>query len=113
LALTPVGSGCSFLLVDGPPPPDKRDYRFYCSRSEAYPVADGIAAGSSLGWLAYTASKDDPRDQGVTASRRSEIALGLGLFALFVASAVVGNNWVSECRAAMDEQARNPPAPHL
>ena len=102
----PLNAGCSFLLVDGPPPPEKRDYPFYCSRSMTYPILDGIAAPLSLLWLNRSLDRDDEPPGQRQLSRNNEAALSAGLTALFIASAAFGVHWVAQCRSAMDAQAQ-------
>ena len=110
IAAAPFNAGCSFLLVDGPPPPEKREYPFYCSRSMAHPLLDVLGAG--LAFAAYGHfSDDDDGSPGVEPSRRNDAAVSLALVPILVVSTVVGIHRVTECRSAMDAQAQNPPRP--
>ncbi len=106
--VAPVTSGCSFLLVDGPPPADKREYRFYCTRSPLFPALDALGTVLSAARLAYVYDMEPDNQAGSELFRREYVSWNAGLIALYLASAVAGSSWVSSCRSAMDawESAR-------
>jgi hypothetical protein len=109
LSILPATGGCSFLLVDGPPPPDKRDMRFYCTRSIAIPVVDGIGVGLSAVGLARVMSENAADYEGGARGQRNDALLIAGLLGALAASSVVGALWVTDCRAAMNAYDQAPP----
>jgi hypothetical protein len=93
-------SGCSFVLVDGPParssaalaepgaPPPPS-----CTDSYVVPAIDGVVAmGAFLGFVYFAASDDDMKEVGMFV----EGALATG----FTVSALRGRGQVKRCRAA-------------
>lgn len=103
----PIAGGCSFLLVDGPPPPEKREYRFYCTRSALYPALDGLGTALSLARLAYVHEMDPADGPEVEIFSRTHLGWNAILIGVYAASAIAGGLWVSECRSAMDTWSVN------
>jgi hypothetical protein len=98
----PTAGGCSFLLVDGPPPPEKREYRFYCTRSALYPALDGLGAALSGARLAYVYEMDPAAGREAEIFSRTHLGWNAVLIAVYFVSAIAGGLWVSDCRSAMD-----------
>ncbi|MDH5674457.1 MAG: hypothetical protein OEZ06_20185 [Myxococcales bacterium] len=96
----PLLTGCSFLFVTSAPDKVIPGVQPTCTTSAVAPFVDlGVAAfqGVRTG-LAMAA---DGRDyNGVPISREVDIALGVGLGALFIASAAYGFSKTSECEDA-------------
>ena len=99
--LAVANSGCSFLFVTPPPSQYKQPVarpEANCSTSVAAPVVDGIIGGYQLVRTAYALQADDRDYTNVPISRGADIALGVGLSALFIASTVYGGVNVSQCK---------------
>jgi hypothetical protein len=104
-----VGSGCSALIVDGPPPVDVRPtVDFECTRTPVVPILDFIAANIAAFRLFQDASLDDAQFQGRTLSRDQDLLVSVGALTGFFVSAGVGFARVRECEAATDERLRHP-----
>lgn len=103
LAMTPVGSGCSFLFVDGPPAQADRMPFFTCSTSAGWPVVDVVLAGlEGLGTIINASQPDSYyTDMNNGLSKGEYVAIGLGWTALFAVSAITGFSRVSDCNAAL------------
>ena len=95
LLLPFVASGCSLLFVDGPPDGYQDMDDFYCTEGSFAPSADFLIAGTfAMGAFAQEGSKGGAFVGGVVG------------IALVGASAIVGLNRVSDCRAAKIEAVR-------
>jgi hypothetical protein len=95
---------CSWLFVKGPPP-ERVDLKYFgdCSSSKAAPVVDTVVAGLETVRTVYALSAENSAYDHLPISRGADIALGLGLTALFTASAVYGYGATSECAHAQEE----------
>lgn len=102
-ALAGGTTGCSFVLVHGPPAGHDQLAAFSCTRSNALPILDAIAAGTSmfLGAKLLSANTSDAADWAAPI-----VVVGAG-FALegllYGTSAVSGVVKTSRCRAALRE----------
>jgi uncharacterized membrane protein len=93
-ALVLVTSGCSFLFVTPPPsPPSRRE----CTTSRLAPVLDSIAAGYEIFRTGYAIAAPDEVYDRIGVPREADIAVGAGLSALFVGSAIYGYVNTAEC----------------
>jgi hypothetical protein len=104
-----AGPGCSFLLVDGPPPADVPPPKdFVCTTSDVVPAADALAALAVVVHEVGGAGKPDREWTGVALSLDHQAMLAFALMTAFAASAFVGHERVRECREAT--AARHLPA---
>jgi hypothetical protein len=93
-------TGCSFVLVHGPPAGPERLAEFSCTRSNALPILDAIAAGTSL-FLGAKLLTANTSDAGGWAAGIVVAGTGFALEGLlFGTSAVGGFVKTSRCRAA-------------
>jgi len=107
-ALTGPQAGCSFLFVQRPPPAESRRGKVRCTSSTIAPVMDTIGAGGLFVHTALTVSAPDAQYVGaLPISRHADIALGIGLTTLYVASTIAGFAWTSDCREARAVPQRN------
>jgi hypothetical protein len=97
-----AASGCSWIFVKPSAPKHMQLRYFDCTSSKAAPILDTIGAGLGGASTVYVLSTDSA---GVHAppSHAAYIALGLGITALYTASAVYGYSHTSECAHAQDE----------
>jgi hypothetical protein len=95
LALLLFSSGCSFVVVHGPPRGHERMESFSCTRSYLAPLVDGVFAFSFF--MVAASSEDDSFGPGA--------ATGWPFFFLHGSSSVVGFRRVSRCRAALEALA--------
>ncbi|HMI92154.1 MAG TPA: hypothetical protein VK509_12350, partial [Polyangiales bacterium] len=92
LLLLPLG-GCSYLFTsDGP--------RSRCSTSKAPPVIDTLIGGYQVVRTGFAVAAPDETYDGALISREADIGFGLGLSALFIASAYYGYDVTSDCARA-------------
>ena len=97
-----LGPGCSFAFVNGPPPePVHRGDRIECTSNAGWPVVDSLLTTWFLLNLMLNASKDAQQFQGGQDTKTGAVALGIGLSALTLSSAVVGFSRVSNCNDAL------------
>jgi hypothetical protein len=101
LAFSPA---CSWLFVKSPPP-QHVDLKYFgdCTSSKAAPVVDTVVAGLETLRTVYALSAENSAYDHLPISRGADIALGLGLTALFTASAVYGYGNTAECAHAQEE----------
>ena len=93
------GSGCSFVFVEGPPPPARRVGLVKCTTNGAAPVIDlAMVALQVFGFFrAATGDEVEYRtDEGI--SRETGIWLSLGLGTIYTSSAIWGINSIGACR---------------
>jgi hypothetical protein len=98
-----LGTGCSFLFVNGPPRDHERRASFTCTESNAWPVVDAIWAGLN-GIGAASAANDE-----MNPDKDQIIAVGVGWLLVSGISAVYGFGKVSDCKTATghrDERVR-------
>jgi hypothetical protein len=101
-------AGCSFLFVKRPPPVESRHGRVHCTSSTIAPVLDTLGAGGMFVHTALTVSAPDTQYvRALPISRNADIALGISLTALYVASTIAGFAWTSECGEARAGPQRN------
>ena len=95
--------GCSFLFVS--PPPSNAGYAgsvrsiepVKCTTSKAAPVVDTVIAGLEGIRTGLALGAKDSAYQDAPISRGADIGLGVGLFALFAASAAYGYVVTGNC----------------
>jgi hypothetical protein len=93
--------GCSFVLVHGPPAGHEQLATFSCTRSNALPVLDAIAAGTSL-FVGAKLLSANTRDAADWAAPIVVVGAGFALEGLlFGTSAVSGFAKTGRCRAAL------------
>jgi hypothetical protein len=107
-------SGCSFLVVSGPPSNHASLASFDCSESNAVPVLDTIwAALNGIGAISAAGDSSNPNQGQI-------IGVGLSWLAISGAAAIYGYTKVSQCKAARREREErfansgdpaSPPAP--
>jgi hypothetical protein len=104
LPLAIMTSGCSFIFVNGPPdppppPPGPGQYAMVpeCTTSRAWPIVDTIVGGYQVVRTVYAVSAPDSAYSSAPISREVDIAAGVSLTALFVASAITGYGRTSAC----------------
>ena len=87
-------SGCSLLFTK--PPPKNYDGRGYldCTTSRVPPALDTIFTLTNVGSAIYVAGQDNVQNKG------SSVALGLGVAALWMMSAIYGYSGTSACEEA-------------
>ncbi len=89
LVVAPGGAGCSFVLVDKPPPRAARTPGFTCTQSPRWPATDIGLALAGLGESVYAVSKGSTAWPGLVAA------------AIFSASAATGVYKVNACNRAL------------
>jgi hypothetical protein len=106
LGLLP-SSGCSFVLVDGPPPASASAMQVECTTSRVAPIVDTIVAIAQVYTIGFAATASDAEyeSRGVKISRGWDVVAGAAVLGLFGASAVVGYGRVNDCRRAKAEEA--------
>jgi len=119
LALLPL-SGCSWLLVEAPPPGHEHLRYFDCSTSRAAPIVDTVLGGL-YGLTAVEMAVDrSGSGSGVPAGETvTLVVVEAGLAAMFGVSAVYGYGTTAKCddaKASLTERtlaspARTPSAP--
>jgi hypothetical protein len=102
------GSGCSFVFVEGPPPPERRVGLVRCTTSSVAPVIDLVLVAMQAFRFFQAATENEVEyrsDKGV--SREVGIWSSLAFGTLYTSSAIWGFNTVSHCREVKDveEQA--------
>src|SRR6188768_2120687 len=103
--------GCSFVFVQGPPEQHAEMRYFDCVSSKAAPVLDGLAAGFEVVRTGVALAADEADYANFPLSRGADIAVGLGLTALFTAAAVHGFSATSDCadaKAALAQRSEHP-----
>lgn len=99
-AVALCASGCSFVLVDGPPASLPPQVFPACDESNTWPVIDTIIAASYVLAAVVAGVNDDRGDFADSSDSRTGAIIGSSLFAAaFGASAWVGYGRTSECRA--------------
>lgn len=94
-----IGSGCSFLFVNGPPAHHEQMRYFDCSSSNVIPVLDVIWAGLNGLGAANAFSKDEDEME----NRNTVIAVGFMWLAVSGASAIYGFTTVADCKGAKEK----------
>jgi hypothetical protein len=92
--------GCSFMFVRGAPKHHAQLSSFDCTSSQAAPAVDTVVAvvEAVRTALAFAAEQSDYRDSPL--SQDGDIALGVGLTALFGAAAAHGFSKATHCSEA-------------
>lgn len=101
LALALACSGCSFCFVTPPPIPHKQPVarpEANCSTSVAAPVIDGLITGYQVFRTGYALQASDRDYNAVPISREADMAIGIGMSALFLASTIYGGVNVAACK---------------
>jgi hypothetical protein len=102
-----AGSGCSLLIVDGPPPAEVRhETDFACTTSRAVPLADVVAALAVGIHEAGDIGNDDREWTGLALSPDHHRLVSAGLFTAFAISAGIGLTRVAACREASAQRER-------
>ena len=102
------GGACSFVFVEGPPPPERRLGLVKCSTSSAAPVLDLVVVALQVVGFFRAATGNEVEYRSDTGfSRETGIWLSLGFGTLYTSSAIWGFNTVGACRDVKDveEQA--------
>jgi len=86
-------SGCSFVFVTPAAPPSRRD----CTSSRVAPIADSVLGAYEVFRTGYAISAPDELYEELGVPREADIAVGAGLTALFVGSAIYGYVKTAEC----------------
>jgi len=92
-ALALVTSGCSLFFVTPAAPPSRRE----CTSSRVAPVFDSVLGGYEVFRTGYAIFAPDEVYEELGVPREADIALGTGLTALFVGSAIYGYVKTAEC----------------
>lgn len=93
-------SGCSWIFVQGPPADYAESPRVSCTSGQAAPVIDTVVAAFQVVRTGYAISQDESDYRDFPISRGADIGFGVGLTALFTASAIYGFSATSACRTA-------------
>lgn len=93
LMLVLATSGCSFVFVTPAAPPSKRE----CTSSRLAPVLDTVFAGYEAVRTGYAIFRPNDVYEELGVPREADIAVGAGLTAAFVGSAVYGYVKTAEC----------------
>ncbi len=105
LPLALMTSGCSLIFVNGPPdsplPPPAGPNQYVmvpkCTTSRAWPIVDSVIGGYQVVRTVYAFSASDSAYSGAPISREVDIAAGISLTTLFIASAIAGYGRTSAC----------------
>jgi len=108
VALLPGGSGCSFLLVKGPPPIEEQAGPLACTDSFGSPIVDAVFAAAFAATGVHQAMRDDVDAYFEGARRNSVIAAAVGAAAL-AASSYYGFSRTHACRKAIERAIALPP----
>jgi hypothetical protein len=92
-------AGCGFLLTEGPPAGHEQMGYFSCTESKVGPTIDHVIAGLNIASLVIAAS-----DEAVE-NREAVIGTGAAYAFFYMASGIVGNNRVDDCRRAKAQLA--------
>lgn len=101
--------GCSLIFVKGPPEqPEKvpANVPIDCTSSRFAPVLDSLVGGYQVFRTGFALTAPDSAYSGSALNRPADIAIGLGLTALFVGSAVYGYSNTSKCDAANEIRSK-------
>lgn len=106
-ALTLSVSGCSFLLVNGPPPEHAHMDYFSCTESNAVPTIDGVAAFLNGIHTFLVVGNRDAYDDKYGLGMSSQTLMGLGTVATlgYGLSAWEGSIRTDNCRDAKRDWA--------
>ena len=108
LALVP---GCSWFFVKAPPAQRAPAQPVACTSGKAAPVIDSVVAALQVVRVGYAIGQSDADYKNFPISRNVDIGLGVGLTALFAASAAYGFSATSTCAAVERVAQAEPPAP--
>lgn len=92
-ALVLAHCGCSFCFVTPAAPPSKRE----CTSSRVAPVLDSVFGGYQIVRTGHAILAPDEVYEELGVPREADIAVGAGLTALFVGSAIYGYVKTAEC----------------
>lgn len=115
LAAALLLQGCSFLFVDAPSPryaDAPRAQPVVCTTSVAAPVVDTVVATFEVVRTGFALGADDADYHNYPISRGADIAIGLGLTALFAGAAAYGYVNTSKC-SDLKEEVREAPPPGM
>jgi hypothetical protein len=101
VALALASCGCSFCFVTPPPVPHKQPVarpEADCSTSVVAPVIDGLITGYQVFRTGYALQASDRDYNAVPISREADMAIGIGMSALFLASTIYGGVNVAACK---------------
>ncbi|HEY4394180.1 MAG TPA: hypothetical protein VGP64_08960 [Polyangia bacterium] len=113
LILASAAGGCSFALVNGPPPEHRQLSFFGCTSSNTIPTLD-LAVGALSVVDAVVAGSGGGPSNSTTGSNKGDAITFAATAALLGASAAYGYKKTAECRTAEAELVRRtPPAPVL
>ncbi len=103
--LSVSGSGCSYVLVNGPPPGHEGLDHFSCTESKVVPALDATVAGLG-GVVLFASLATTSNTESDAVSQGIGVMLGLGALAVYAIPAGLGISRVNGCRAARSELAR-------
>lgn len=86
-------SGCSLCFVTPAAPPSKRE----CTSSRLAPIVDSVLGGYEAVRTGYAIFGPGDVYERIGVPREADIALGAGLTAVFVGSAIYGYVKTAEC----------------
>lgn len=101
--------GCSLFFVQSPPTPRLPDQPVACTTSNAAPIVDSVVAGLQLVRVGYAISQKESDYEDFPISRGADIGIGVGLLAVFAASAAYGFGVTGSCASAQHEAAAEQP----
>lgn len=106
-ALTLSVSGCSYVVVNGPPPEHANMVYFSCTESNAFPIIDGVAAVLSGIHTFLVVGDRDAYDDKYGLGASSQTLMGLGTVATlgYGFAALEGSNRTDNCRDAKRDWA--------
>lgn len=107
LALVGAGPGCSFMLVEAPPPEVRSGTVLTCSQSYGWPLLDTALAGYEGVRTGLALSRSSADYRGALFTRGEDLGSSLASLALFGLSAAYGYVKVNGCNAAIEESAKH------
>jgi hypothetical protein len=103
VVLSGLVPGCSFMFVKPPPPPEERSPIVRCTSSNALPVVDLLVGMLQIMRTMIAVSATDADYTKSAIPREGDIAIGVGLSAVFLSSAVVGMRETGKCREILGD----------
>jgi hypothetical protein len=96
--------GCSFLFTTAPKRAESPTefVSNKCTTSKVAPIVDTLIGGYQSVRTVYAVTADKSVYEDAPISREADIAIGLGLFTLFTASAIYGYYITGQCSARRD-----------
>jgi hypothetical protein len=104
--LVVLGTGCSFIGVNGPPSPLPARGTVPCDDSNGLPIVDTVMAGLAAALLVANASSGCGGDRFCDGISTIVVGVGAGIGVPYALSAVVGYDRVSRCKRANSPERR-------